>query len=546
MNPVNKSSQGIPSRKGVHFRTPSSDKKAKEKAALPKNEKPATPTVAKPIEKAPSGSSKKSNKSNTSINNGAKTPAEMSHEKGLLQLENSLKAKLSSEIKKNSLLKKEIFRQSVERFRLKSISLLAATVIGFIAFVLLAVMLVFTYYRSITKYRLDNTDYSIVGYDYIDMNDTSENNLERIEERKTGKEKQALNLNDKIIIFNSSPYVPYSAIKDYFELSVAGDEQSRTIIVGSSNSDYTGINSAQFRFDTNEITVNGSKQILSCTPLLRENELYIPYEFIELYVNGILIDKRYDNNKTNISITKSLPQIYLGGSSNMPLSAPVISEYFSTTQASHQYTVDVSMYEKYISPEDPDKYLLLVNTSNKLSADYTPDDLINVKTSPSRPTQQICRDAGMALTALLRAAEAAGFNDLAVTGGYRSYSYQTSMFNQKLELNLKNHDKATAERITAETVLYPGASEHQSGLCVDMHNMTTAMQSFSNTNAYRWLIEHCADFGFILRYPQSKEDITGVKFEPWHFRFVGRTHAQKIMSEGLALEEYLSSYTPED
>jgi hypothetical protein len=87
----------------------------------------------------------------------------------------------------------------------------------------------------------------------------------------------------------------------------------------------------------------------------------------------------------------------------------------------------------------------------------------------------------------------------------------------------------------------PGTSEHQSGLCCDMHNLPSAMQSFANTEAYKWLYKHCADFGFILRYPQSKEDITEINFEPWHFRFVGRYHAQKIMESGLSLEEYVES-----
>ena len=67
------------------------------------------------------------------------------------------------------------------------------------------------------------------------------------------------------------------------------------------------------------------------------------------------------------------------------------------------------------------------------------------------------------------------------------------------------------------------------------------MQSFANTEAYKWLYEHCADFGFILRYPKSKEDVTGIKYEPWHFRFVGRYHAQKIMDSGLSLEEYVAN-----
>ena len=167
----------------------------------------------------------------------------------------------------------------------------------------------------------------------------------------------------------------------------------------------------------------------------------------------------------------------------------------------------------------------------------------DIKTAESRPVQQICFDAAMSLNAMLRAADAAGYTNLAVTTGYRSYTHQSSLFNQKLKTNLQKYDdKALAEKITSESVIFPGASEHQTGLAIDLHNMSAPMQSFANTDEYKWLVEHCADFGYILRYPQTKEDITGVKYEPWHFRFVGRDHAQKIMTEGISLEEYLLQY----
>ena len=88
----------------------------------------------------------------------------------------------------------------------------------------------------------------------------------------------------------------------------------------------------------------------------------------------------------------------------------------------------------------------------------------------------------------------------------------------------------------------PGTSEHQTGLCVDF--MTSAMKelnnSFENTAAFKWLIEHCADYGFILRFPKGKEAITGVIYEAWHFRYVGdAATAHAIMDNGLCLEEYL-------
>ncbi|MFR5864844.1 MAG: D-alanyl-D-alanine carboxypeptidase family protein [Acutalibacteraceae bacterium] len=82
-------------------------------------------------------------------------------------------------------------------------------------------------------------------------------------------------------------------------------------------------------------------------------------------------------------------------------------------------------------------------------------------------------------------------------------------------------------------------SEHQSGLCVDMHNLPSANISFGETAQAKWLAENAHRFGFILRFPADKTDITGVQYEPWHFRFVGREAATEIYEQGLCLEEYL-------
>ncbi|MBQ2766381.1 MAG: M15 family metallopeptidase, partial [Clostridia bacterium] len=85
-----------------------------------------------------------------------------------------------------------------------------------------------------------------------------------------------------------------------------------------------------------------------------------------------------------------------------------------------------------------------------------------------------------------------------------------------------------------------GSSEHQTGLCVDMHNLPAASKDFANEDAYKWLKENCWKFGFILRYPEDKTEITGISFEPWHYRYVGRYHAQRIYQMNMCLEEYIA------
>ena len=90
----------------------------------------------------------------------------------------------------------------------------------------------------------------------------------------------------------------------------------------------------------------------------------------------------------------------------------------------------------------------------------------------------------------------------------------------------------------SSTAAAPGTSEHQTGLCCDMHNLGGADVSFANKEAYTWLIENCYKFGFILRFPEDKVEITGYSFEPWHYRFVGRYHATRMHNLGMCLEEY--------
>ena len=99
-----------------------------------------------------------------------------------------------------------------------------------------------------------------------------------------------------------------------------------------------------------------------------------------------------------------------------------------------------------------------------------------------------------------------------------------------------------AEAKAATVVTYPGSSEHQSGLCVDMHNFRAAgrdmADDFANSDAGKWLQENCYKFGYVLRFEKDKTDITGITYESWHFRYVGRFHATRMHELDMCLEEY--------
>ncbi len=517
----------IPSRKGVHFRSTSNSENSLQKSISSAQKNPPSPKV--------------SSKPNKDRSAQTKTPAEISRKKELEHKERVLSSRLSAEIKKTAILKKELRSKAYNRFKKKLLSTSVAVLFGSIIFAVLGSLVLFFYYRSMTKYSNQTESFTINFYEYLDPNDTGEQNIKKYEARKKGNEKPALSLEDQIYVKDSSAFIPFSLVKDYLGLSVAGNNDTRTLTAGSTTSEYSGDNTVQFTFDSNEINVNGSVQMLQNPAFIHNGVFYFPYEFIESYVRGVEINKSIDGNHTDISITQTAPSIYFGGSSNDSLKTPEYEEYISDSHSTHDYTVDVSAYEKYISPEESDKYLILVNKNNMLPENYVPNDLTNVATNKSKPVQQICFDAAMALKAMLLCADADGYGDLAVDTGYRSYAYQSNLYNSRLEMNLRKYDKEEAESITSKSIIYPGSSEHQTGLAVDIHNLPQPMQTFSNSDEYKWLIEHCADFGFILRYPQTKENITGVRYEPWHFRFVGREHAQIIMEQGITLEEYIST-----
>ena len=229
------------------------------------------------------------------------------------------------------------------------------------------------------------------------------------------------------------------------------------------------------------------------------------------------------------------------GTESEPL--PVTGEPDPVIDETPEFLSNLSEFEAYMNADDM-RYLTLVNENHMLDESYKPDDLIDVvdTRNDGRQTQKMAEAAEKALQAMFTEARANGYTDLSVTSAYRSYSYQKQLFDQYTQNEMENHpgiSREEAEKITSTYSARPGTSEHQTGLCCDMHNLPSADVAFAKTEAAKWLSENCWKFGYILRYPSNKTEITGIDFEPWHFRFVGRKHAKIIMSEGLCLEEYI-------
>lgn len=188
---------------------------------------------------------------------------------------------------------------------------------------------------------------------------------------------------------------------------------------------------------------------------------------------------------------------------------------------------DLAPYDDARPIGDPSDPLVLVNKYHGLPETYVPEleklggAMAWAAWSPTRR-----RPSG----AMADAAKADGIS-LRSVSAYRSYETQTGLYNRYVSID----GKANAERYSAR----PGYSEHQTGLALDI-NTASISAHFENTVEYAWLQENCAKFGFMLRYPQDKESITGYRYEPWHYRYVGQAIAQTCMDQGLTYEEYLA------
>lgn len=139
------------------------------------------------------------------------------------------------------------------------------------------------------------------------------------------------------------------------------------------------------------------------------------------------------------------------------------------------------------------------------------------------------------LTAMLAAAREEGL-PVYLAAGYRDYDSLYYIFQREQILG-------TSYRDTVMTVGVPGYSEYQTGLCADITDVYRERKTaeLADTDTLRWLYEHCCEYGFILRWPEGKSDITGMDYVPWHFRYVGQAAAKEITENGSTLEEYLES-----
>ena len=175
-------------------------------------------------------------------------------------------------------------------------------------------------------------------------------------------------------------------------------------------------------------------------------------------------------------------------------------------------------------------YLTLVNSSYRIPDNYEPD-LVYVCGSGERLDRKVAEH----YEAMYNAALKDGVN-LAPCSGYRSYELQERNYNNKVSFyESQGYSNKDAKVKAATIIMPPGSSEHNLGYAMDI---VCVDEWFEDTAEFKWLTENAADYGFIMRYPKDKQDITKVIYEPWHWRYVGVELAKELKDSGLVLEEY--------
>ena len=200
--------------------------------------------------------------------------------------------------------------------------------------------------------------------------------------------------------------------------------------------------------------------------------------------------------------------------------------------------------EDYTQFTGAEGYLRLVNKSNQLTAAYAPTDLIDVNSLNSIPAYgdntKLRKEAAEQLAAMY---DNSGITNLIMSSGFRNFEEQTSLFEEETNSNIAaGLSESDAEAKAGTLVAVPGTSEHQLGLAVDFSITEVVLtEDFKNTTAGQWLANNSYKYGFILRYTLEQSEITGIVYEPWHFRYIGYPNSEIVYKEGIAFDTYIEN-----
>ena len=177
--------------------------------------------------------------------------------------------------------------------------------------------------------------------------------------------------------------------------------------------------------------------------------------------------------------------------------------------------------------------LILVNKYYHLDESFVPENVLKASSWYAYDGIEAAKESYEAFIKMFNAAKKDDIN-LILNSGYRSYKDQKEVY--------EDFDKNYGEEYADNYAARPGYSEHQTGLAYDIVKPGATAEDFDKTDEFKWLEKNAHKYGFILRYPKDKEDITGFKYESWHYRYVGVENAKKIKKEGITFDEYYAYY----
>ncbi len=340
---------------------------------------------------------------------------------------------------------------------------------------------------------------------------------------------------------------------------------------------------ARFTVGSREATVNGNSVIMACSATRRSDGLYLSADFTDDYLSGVDVEllpaegsAKYPTLRITVGedvgfLVKKSFTIDSIDNSDLPPSAIVLP----ADTPRYEFTADLSKYLQYLDPTDRASYLVLVNKSERIDEDAAePEDLTEVlHTKPSFSTK--CRlrlYAAKSVEAMFTELYTVGFEGASVNAGYRTYDAQAKIFDNErykqryyyrlnyastgeyfsaeaysilgreyINAEYVSKDKTTltlddAERVASSYCPPAGASDYHTGLTVSIY---PGGAGSSQSDLYEWLLDNAYKFGFVQRYPEGKEQLTGMPAETMTWRFVGQYHAAVMHENGLCLEEYV-------
>lgn len=244
-----------------------------------------------------------------------------------------------------------------------------------------------------------------------------------------------------------------------------------------------------------------------------------------------ILKLEYDENIPNLLqskyfLYKNFDKYIKYHKDNYSLTAREVVEIINVNNNEKEYT--------NIKSADVSKGILtLVNKYYALNEKYSPKNIVNISLQHSYSDNKIIKEVNDAFVLLYNDAKKLGYN-IIVSTSYKDYSNQEKLYT----VDKNNRGTEHADKYIAR----PGHSEHQLGLAIDVDLYNKKYDKFEDTDEYKWLIDNAHKYGFILRYPKDKVNITGYNFEPWHYRYVGNDISEYIYKNKITFDEYYAYY----